>query len=160
MRALIAGFGNIFFGDDAFGSIVARTLSTRWMPSGVRVVDYGIRGIHLAFEMLDGYDVVVFVDAVARGQKPGTLYVIEPGELPSTVPDAHSMELHNVLAFYDRLIEQLDVKTLPKVLIVGCEPENASEGAIPSDAVMQAVPQALALIASVLERNGIGVQLV
>jgi hydrogenase maturation protease len=160
MRALVAGFGNIFFGDDAFGSVVARTLATQTLPANVSVADFGIRGIHVAFEMLSGYDLVVLVDAVKLDGDPGTLYVIEPHELPATAPDAHAMELHNALAFYARLAEQLDAPNLPKVLIVGCEPGNVGETMELSEPVTRAVPKAISLISSVLERNGIGAHLV
>ena len=75
---LIAGIGNIFLGDDAFGSEVARRLELRTWPEGVRVVDFGIRGLDLAYALLDGHDLTILIDATPRGGRPGTLYVIEP----------------------------------------------------------------------------------
>ena len=77
-RVLVAGIGNIFFGDDAFGVEVAQRLAGRPMPEGVKVVDFGIRGVHLAYELLDGYDALVLVDALPMGEPPGTVAVIEP----------------------------------------------------------------------------------
>src|ERR1700734_1751902 len=77
-RILIAGIGNIFLGDDAFGSEVARRLAARPMPDGVKVVDFGIRGFDLTYALLDGSDATILVDATPRGGPPGTLYVIEP----------------------------------------------------------------------------------
>ncbi|MDQ3686285.1 MAG: hydrogenase maturation protease, partial [Acidobacteriota bacterium] len=56
-RILIAGIGNIFLGDDAFGCEVAQRLSGRTLPDEVRVVDFGIRGLDLAYALMDGYDV-------------------------------------------------------------------------------------------------------
>ncbi|MGI8332335.1 hydrogenase maturation protease [Actinomadura scrupuli] len=79
MKTLVAGVGNIFLGDDGFGVEVARRLSGDPARDGVRVADYGIRGLHLAYELLDGYDALILVDAVDRGGPPGTVYVIEPG---------------------------------------------------------------------------------
>ena len=67
-RMLIAGIGNIFLGDDGFGVEVAKRLSSETLPGEVTVRDFGIRGLHLAYEMLDGgYGITVFVDAVPRG---------------------------------------------------------------------------------------------
>ena len=77
MRALVAGIGNIFFADDGFGVEVARRLDEREVPAGVRVADFGIRGVHLAYELLDGYDLLVLVDAMPLGEPPGTVAVIE-----------------------------------------------------------------------------------
>src|SRR5689334_8572384 len=79
-RILVAGIGNIFLGDDAFGVEVAQRLARRAWPEGVRVVDFGIRGLDLAYALLDGYDAAILVDAAPRGGPPGSLYVIEPSE--------------------------------------------------------------------------------
>ena len=78
-HTLVAGIGNVFLSDDAFGVEVANRLAgRRALPEGVRVEDFGIRGIHLAYELLEGYDTLVLIDAVPMGEAPGTLAVIEP----------------------------------------------------------------------------------
>lgn len=141
---LIAGVGNIFFSDDGFGVEVARRLANERLPQWVKVADFGIRGVHLAYEMLAGYSRVVLVDAVPRGGSPGDLYLIEPNlETAVATPDAHTMELQNVFAF---------MKTLggdcPKILIVGCEPASCDEGIGLSEAVERAVGDAIELIQS------------
>src|SRR5947209_2868396 len=93
-RILIAGIGNIFLGDDAFGVEVAQRLGQRSLPEQVRVIDFGIRGMDLTYALLDDYETVILVDAVPRGGQPGTLYVLEPEVAePSAVEPA------------DRLIE-------------------------------------------------------
>jgi hydrogenase maturation protease len=76
-RVLVACIGNIFLGDDAFGVEVAQRLAGRGLPEGVRVVDFGIRGLDLTFALLDDYEAVILVDATPRGGDPGTLYVLE-----------------------------------------------------------------------------------
>jgi len=76
-RILIAGIGNIFLGDDAFGVEVIRELSSRVWPDDVRVVDFGVRGYDLAFALTDGYEAAILVDAVGRGEPPGTTYLVE-----------------------------------------------------------------------------------
>ena len=102
-RVLIAGVGNIFLGDDAFGVEVAQLLARRQLPDGVRVVDFGIRGLDLAYTLLDPYEAVVLVDAMPRGGRPGTLYVLEPECVPAegseAIPlmDAHSLDPARVL---------------------------------------------------------------
>ena len=82
-RVLVAGIGNIFLGDDAFGSEVARRLVGEHWPEDVRVVDFGIRGLDLTFALIDGYETVILVDAVPRGGEPGTVYTLEADKLGS-----------------------------------------------------------------------------
>src|SRR5438270_13830731 len=97
-RILVAGIGNIFFGDDGFGVAVARRLAQRALPDGVQVVDFGIRGLDLAYALLEDYDAVILVDAMPRGGQPGTLYVVEP-EARSALPPADGvplMGMHNL----------------------------------------------------------------
>ncbi|HEY2570448.1 MAG TPA: hydrogenase maturation protease [Solirubrobacteraceae bacterium] len=121
MRVLVAGIGNVFLGDDGWGVALAARLAARAMARGIDVVDFGIRGMDLAYAMLDGYDAVVFLDATPRGQAPGTLYVIEPelDEIEMTV-DAHGMDPVKVLA----LARTLGAQKLPRTLVVGCEPQT------------------------------------
>ena len=123
-RILIAGIGNIFLGDDAFGVEVARRLSGRALPQNVRVTDFGIRGYDLAYALLDGYDTTILIDACPRGQPAGTLYVIEPelsdlgsSEERQSAVEAHGMNPLNVL----RLASSMG-GPLKRVLLVGCEP--------------------------------------
>ncbi len=75
---LVAGIGNIFQSDDGFGVEVANRLHGRALPEGVRVEDYGIRGVHLAYELLDGFDALVILDALPMGEPPGTLALLQP----------------------------------------------------------------------------------
>jgi hydrogenase maturation protease len=145
MKLLVAGIGNIFFGDDGFGPEVARALAADRFP-GVKIEDYGIRGLHLAYEMLAGYDRVFLIDAVPRGGPPGTLYVIEPGPPASpVVPDAHRMDLENVFAFL-RVIGG----EAPPITLVGCEPSSADETMGLSPPVRDAVAPAADLVRRLL----------
>ena len=106
-RVLVAGIGNVFLGDDGFGVAVAARLAREPLPEGTRVTDFGIRGVHLAFELLDPPDLLVLVDAMARGDAPGTLYLVDPevedlsGGAPA--PDAHAMDPYTVLAAARRM---------------------------------------------------------
>ncbi len=134
-RILIAGIGNIFLGDDGFGVEVVRLLAGRAYPADVQVSDFGIRGLDLAYTLLDSYETLILVDAVPRGGAPGSLYLIEPdlssfdarrgAEAGRAGLDAHSMDPVKVLAFASTLGARL-----PDVLLVGCEPtpfEDADE---------------------------------
>ncbi len=120
-RVLVAGIGNVFLGDDGWGVALAGRLAACALPRGVDVADFGIRGMDLAYAMQDGYDAVVFLDATPRGGRPGTLYVIEPelDGIEMTV-DAHGMNPVKVLA----LARTLGAQSLPRTLIVGCEPQT------------------------------------
>ena len=143
---LVAGVGNVFLGDDGFGVEVARRLSAMQLPDGVRVADFGIRGVHLAYQLLDGYDTLILVDAVARGESPGTVSVIEPSLEPRTpaqdpLMDAHSMDPAAVLALVRHLGGRLD-----RVLLVGCEPAALEEGMGLSEPVERAVEEAALLV--------------
>ena len=125
-RILIAGIGNIFFGDDAFGSEVAERLLRRPQPEGVRVVDFGIRGLDLAYTLLNQYEAVILVDAVPRGGQPGTLYVLEPekptADTPDSLVEAHGMDPVKVLRLASAMGGQLG-----RVLLVGCEPHTPAD---------------------------------
>ncbi len=150
---LVAGIGNIFFGDDAFGSEVARRLACRRVPERVHVRDFGIRGLDLVYALLDGYDAVILIDATPRGGAPGTLYVVEPdlAELgnASAQIEAHAMDPMRVLA-----VAQSMGANLKNVRIVGCEPatlEN-NDGYIGlSPQVGIAVDQAIGIIEALIQ---------
>ena len=119
MKILVAGIGNIFLADDGFGVAVAQLLAKRSLPDGVKVVDFGIRGLDLVYAMLEDYEAFIFVDIVSRGQAPGTLYLIEPqiDESAQVMMDAHGMEPTKVLA----LAQTMGAVPKPTYL-VACEP--------------------------------------
>lgn len=158
-RILVAGLGNIFLGDDAFGVEVAQRLLRRPQSSDVRIVDFGIRGVDLFYALLDGCDVAILLDAVARGQAPGTLYLMEPEPAPpNRLPpeelmiQAHSMDPLRVLQLAAAMGERVG-----RVLLVGCEPvpSDPDDDLMPmgmSDAVQSAVNQAVDMVESLVEK--------
>ncbi len=154
LRVLVAGVGNVFFGDDGFGPEVARTLVTQEPLPEVKIEDFGIRGLHLAYELLNGYERAIIVDAVPRGDAPGTLYVIEPDAtvVPAT-PDAHRMDLGNVFAYLRTLGGEP-----PAVTIVGCEPENIEPGMGLSPVVARSVEGAAALVRRLIDQQKLAAQ--
>lgn len=151
MTVLVAGIGNLFFGDDGFGVAVAQRLAGAPPPSA-RVEDYGIRAIHLAFALSDPLGppgLCIIADCMARGGAPGTLYVVEP-DLTTTggVADAHGMNLPVVFAAVRELGGQM-----PRTLIVGCEPASLEPGIGLSDVVEGAVPAAIEMIRDLLSTH-------
>ncbi len=155
---LVAGIGNVFLGDDGFGVEVVRRLAAKSLPAGVRVADFGIRGLHLAFELLEHPDdTTILVDATPRSGEPGTVYLIEPDLETLAAPgagaaDAHDMTPAAVFGFLRSL-----GGTPGRVLIVGCEPLSTEEEMGLSPPVEGAVDEAVALILDVLVReNGSG----
>lgn len=163
-RVLIACIGNIFLGDDGFGVEVAKRLMNRHYPQGVKIVDFGIRGMELAYTLLDDYNTLVLVDAVPRGGQPGTLYLIEPDlagldpekgvEAGRAALDAHSMDPVKVLAF-SRMLGAQPIHTL----LVGCEPsvfgggeEYAEMQMGLSEPVQTAIDEAVKMIDALVEK--------
>jgi hydrogenase maturation protease len=152
---LVAGIGNIFLGDDAFGVEVVRRLADRKLPEGVRVADFGIRGFDLAYALQDGYETTILVDACPHGEAPGTLYVIEPDlkvlddpEVPQQLVEAHAMNPVNVL----RMARAMNIE-VKNILLVGCEPDTlgGEEGQTGLSAPVEAaIDEAVALVESLI----------
>jgi len=154
-RILVAGVGNIFLGDDGFGVEVVRRLAGRKLPEGAELVDFGIRGMDLVYALQDDYEGVVFVDATPRGEKPGTVYIIEPEieEEGEVVLDTHGMDPLKVL----KLARALGAKP-SRILVVGCEPQVVLSGEDYDDMLMElsepvgtAVEEAAKLVESLVE---------
>ncbi len=153
-RILVAGVGNVFLGDDGFGVEVVRRLAGRGLPEGVEVVDFGIRGMDLAYALQGDYEVVVFVDATPRGERPGTVYLIEPEiEEGEAMLDTHGMDPVKVI----KLSRALGARPT-RTLVVGCEPQVVVSGEDYDDMIMElsepvraAVEEAVKLVESLVE---------
>ena len=157
-RVLVACVGNIFKGDDGFGVEVAASLARRTVPDEVRVVDFGIRSVHLVYELLDGYDVLVLVDTVGQQHgPPGTLFVIEP-DLPPRAPDddllpeamldPHDLAPAGAMSLVPTLGGHVD-----RIVVVGCQPGTLEDGIGLSDEVADAVERAADLVVEVAVRE-------
>ena len=155
-RVLVAGVGNVFLGDDGFGVEVARRLVGETFPEGVQVADFGIRGVHLAYELLDGYDLLILVDAAPRGEAPGTVFVLEPDFRGADgvargdsgfLLDAHSLDPEVVLGILADL-----GGTVGRVVIVGCEPAEVVERMGLSAPVSHAVDEAARVVRELIAR--------
>lgn len=156
-RILCAGIGNVFFSDDGFGVAVANRLVRHPVPDCVRVEDYGIRGVHLAYELLEGYDALVLIDALPMGDEPpGTLVVLEPDRPPPSsssedgddiapIMDAHTMSPLTVLTTLANLGGAVE-----RIFVVGCQPATIEEGMGLSEPVAAAVDGAVEMVSELL----------
>ena len=149
-RTLVAGVGNVFLRDDAFGVEVIRLLAGGPVPDGVQVKDFGIRGVHLAYDLLDGCELFVLVDAAQRGEAPGTVSVVEvevpdAASLDGPVMDAHDLTPDSIFA----LLATLGGRP-GRSLLVACEPADVSAGMGLSDPVLEALPHAVRTVEEIL----------
>jgi hydrogenase maturation protease len=157
-RTLVAGVGNVFQRDDAFGVEVVRLLAEQPDPPGVQIRDFGIRGVHLVYDLLDGCDLFVLVDAAARGDEPGTVTVLEvepraaPAEradpLAAPVIDAHSLAPDDIFA----LLASLGGRP-GRSLVVACEPADTTAGMGLSEPVQAALPHAVRAVWDILREH-------
>ncbi|HTH90029.1 hydrogenase maturation protease [Mycobacterium sp.] len=149
-RILVAGIGNIFLGDDGFGPEVMRHVPHRLAGPRVELVDYGIRGMHLAYDLLDGCEALVLVDTIPSRGAPGTIHVFEADHESLTATaglDAHAMDPGAVFASLKAL-----GGTPPYTVVIGCEAANVDEGIGLSDEVAAAVPEAVQALEDVISR--------
>jgi len=148
---LVAGVGNIFLSDDGFGPEVVRHLAdeSQPLPSQVRLVDYGIRGMHLAYDLLEGYTALLLIDARPGSGAAGDLVVLEigPDDVAGGEFDAHGMDPVAVLSALPDLGGQL-----PPTYLVGCRPAELSEGIGLTPAVRSAVPAAAAAVRRLVQQ--------
>ncbi|MFC4333201.1 hydrogenase maturation protease [Streptomyces andamanensis] len=155
MRVLVAGIGNVFLGDDGFGVEVARRLRIRGgLPEGVELMDVGIRGMHLAYRLLDGYDGLLLIDTMRGDGPPGTVYRIEHDpDAPARGSglDGHGMDPGSVLALLGELATANGVRRpVGRILVVGCEPASLDEHMGLSAPVAAAVGPALLAVDELL----------
>lgn len=159
-RILVAGIGNIFLGDDAFGVEVTQRL-TGILPDSVRVADFGIRGFDLAYALMDGYEVTILVDAVHLDGAPGTLYTVEP-DLQEAQDDAsESLDAHSLNPMRVLTMARAMGGPLNRVLVIGCEPASLGDeeggrmglSQIVEAAVDEAVKMVISLVTKLLEES-------
>jgi hydrogenase maturation protease len=162
-RMLVAGVGNIFLGDDGFGVEVANRLASEGLPDWVRVADYGISGMHLAYDLAEGFETTILVDATPRGGDPGTVYVLEldpaaPSAAAAPEPgrgipllDGHGMQPDVVFGMLNLLGAEAG-----RVLLVGCEPASIDERIGLSKPVTAAVDEAVRIVLDLVRAVGAG----
>jgi hydrogenase maturation protease len=155
-RVLVAGIGNVFLGDDGFGCEVVRRLRAESLGANVSVIDYGIRGLHLAYDLLDPPTLLVIVDALGGDAPPGTVFVLDPDldALPPGDSNPHGMDLPAVFTQVRAL-----GGALGQVRVVGCVPETIEERIGLSDVVAAAVETAAQRVRALLAGRALPEQL-
>jgi hydrogenase maturation protease len=149
-RILVAGIGNIFLGDDGFGPEVMRHVPHRLAGPRIELVDYGIRGMHLAYDLLESCEALVLIDAIPSRGAPGTVHVFEADHESLTAAaglDAHAMDPGAVFASLNAL-----GGTPPYTVVIGCEAADVDEGIGLSAEVAAAIPEAVRALEDVLAR--------
>lgn len=154
-QILVACIGNIFMGDDAFGCEVARALAKCQFDPEVRVVDFGIRSLDLTWALADRPELTILVDAVPRGEQPGTLYTIKP-DLDDLGDDAGSLDAHGMNPLQVLRAAKSMCGDLGRILIVGCEPgdlggEDGRMGLTPP--VAAAIDEAVSMVESLIAKE-------
>jgi hydrogenase maturation protease len=159
-RVLVAGLGNIFLSDDGFGAEVARRLADAGLPDWVRVADYGTSGMHLMYDLADGFETAILIDAAPRGGEPGTVYLLELNPADYAAPSAGGEPAPN--AFFDAHGMQPDVVLgmvgvlgghTHRILVVGCEPASTDYGIGLSEPVAAAVDAAVTMVTDLVSAS-------
>ncbi|MEU5867831.1 MULTISPECIES: hydrogenase maturation protease [unclassified Nonomuraea] len=150
-RVLVAGIGNVFLGDDGFGVEVVRRLADDDLPADV--IDFGSRGLDLAYALQRDYEAAILVDAAPRGEQPGTLTLLEPDlhDLPcpgGAGAENHGLDPVKVL----RMARELG-RVPERVLVLCCEPARLVTDDVLvelSEPVRGAVEEALRMVRSLV----------
>jgi hydrogenase maturation protease len=158
-KILVAGVGNIFLGDDGFGVEVVQRLMRDRLPDNIKAVDFGIRGFDLAYALMEPYDAVILVDALPRGDSPGTLYAVEPDltSLETATPEEMNVETHGMNPMKVLAMVKAMGGQPTRIYVIGCEPDYPNQNETPermglSPPVALAVDEAVAMIHSLIER--------
>lgn len=147
-KILVAGIGNVFLSDDAFGVEVVAKLLQRPHPDHVTVGDFGIRGFDLAYALMEDYDLAILIDALPHGERPGTLYILEPDPMVGVAMEGHAMNPMAVFA----LVRTMGGR-IPRVKIVGCEPQSVDEGMGLSEPVASALHGAIEMVENLVKQE-------
>jgi hydrogenase maturation protease len=162
VRAVVACFGNVLRGDDGFGGAVAEELERAGgPPDDVRVIEIGIGGIHLVYELADAVEVLVVVDALDLDREPGQVLVVRPDvlDVDTLAPDARRDQLADVhYAVPERALMLAGaLGRLPEeTWLIGCQVGETDElGQGLSPAVERAVVPAAREVRRLLEDHGV-----
>ena len=152
---LVAGIGNMFLGDDGFGVAVARPARAARAAAGVEVVDFGIRGMDLAYALGEGWDAALLSTPCRAARPPGTLSLIEPERRAGRAGGAR--RARHGPGEGARARRASSAACPPRMLVVGCEPltrmtgdEEEVVGEL-SEPVRAALDAAERLVATLLE---------
>ena len=156
MKVLVSGMGNDLCRDDGFGIEAVRRFAATSPREDVRVIESGIAGVALVHELMDGYDMLIIVDATDRGGKPGTIYLLEMdvplvAELSDEVRAEFTADMHYTVPSKALILARaLDVLP-PRVFLLGCQPAEQGLGMGLSAPVERGVTQAVEELGRLLD---------
>lgn len=154
-RVLVLGIGNLLWADEGFGVRCAEAFAARYaLPPEVEVLDGGTQGLYLLPYVQEAERLVVF-DAVDYGLAPGTLKVVEDGEVPRFM-GAKKMSLHQT-GFQEVIsAAELTGRCPREMLLVGVQPQQLEDfGGSLTPVVRDRIPSAISLAADRLRRWGV-----
>ena len=146
-KTCVIGLGNILLQDDAIGvrTIEAMKAGYGFTPQ-IDILDGGTAGLDL-LPTIEGYERVLFVDAVDAGEAPGSTVIIEGDALPSFLSAQGSV--HHV-GLADLLFAARMTGLLPaEICLVGIQPGSVDVGLEMTEALKTRLDL---LVATVLER--------
>lgn len=155
-NVIIGGIGNVLLGDDGVGPYVIRLLESSYaFEDGVEIADLGTPALDLTHRIA-GRDAVILLDCVAANDLPhGSIEFFRQDDILRSMPaqrlDPHSPALAECLMTAEML------GASPRhLLLVGVVGRSFEPGQPMSEAVRQAVPEAIHAILEALTRIGVG----
>jgi hydrogenase maturation protease len=153
-RLAIFGIGNVLAQDDAVGPTVIHWLNSRYsFPADVVVEDLGTPALELPTH-LAGHRHVIFIDAVASSDTPGTVKFYEREDLINNPPGLR-LTPHDPALTETLLILDIAGGSPGDVKMVGVVAAETEMALGLSDAVRNAVPLAAAAVLELAERAGV-----
>jgi hydrogenase maturation protease len=120
-KLLVLGVGNMLLTDDGVGVFAAQTLQNEEWPENVRILDAGTFTQDI-FYLFEGYDLVLVLDIVHCGGKPGTIYRLTEDELVKN--EEQRLSLHDIDLIDSLNMAEILHKKRPRLLVLGMEPED------------------------------------
>lgn len=148
---VIVGVGNELLRDEGVGVVAARVLMNETLPPGVEVVEGGVGGFDVVFE-LEGRDRAIIIDAADMGAAPGTVRSFTLDEVD--VEMLHSMASLHQVGLADVLHIGSLIGPLPEVHIIGVQPAEVAPGMGLSPQVGAAIEQVVAQVRRILAAQG------
>ena len=154
-KILVLGIGNILWADEGFGVRAVEAFHARYrLAANVNLLDGGTQGLYLVQHVTEADFLLVF-DAIDYGLEPGTLKLVEGGEVPKFT-GAKKMSLHQT--GFQEVLSAADLlgKYPREVALIGCQPLDLEDWGGPLTAPVRArIETALALACEVLRNWGV-----
>ncbi len=150
-KVMIIGVGNELLKDEGVGVHVVRALRENPSPGGVEleIIDGGTSPY--IFDLIEGVDRLIVIDAVKDGGEPATVYRFAPEDV--IAGHKNLLSLHEVGLLENlRLLEQLGAR--PKdTVIIGVEPKEIDWGLELSPEVERIIPEVIRVVLKEVDRQ-------